>query len=209
MIEVIDCEQGTPEWFRARLGLLTASNFAIAMRAKGKGADGTSVQRADLINKLAGEIITGEPMETYGNVHMERGKEWEDEAREAYSFVHDASLTRVGFVRNGQKGASPDSLVGGDGGLEIKTALAHIQIARLRVGKFPPEHQAQVQGNMWVCERAWWDFVSYSRNLPIFTIRVERDQAFIDHMAECVDVFNQELAQTVDYVLNYGRRAAA
>lgn len=209
MIEIVDCAQGSPEWFQARLGIPTASSFAIVMRAKGKEADGSSKQRLEYINKLAGEIVTGEPMESYSNAHMERGKEWEADARAMYAFMHDAEPQQVGFIRNGQKGASPDSLLDTDGGLEIKTALPHIQIARLRTGTLPPEHKAQVQGNVWVSDRMWWDFVSYAPKLPLFVIRVYRDQQYIDHMAECVEVFNQELAQTVDYVRNYGRRSEA
>lgn len=203
-IEIIDCAQGTDDWFRARRGIPTASNFAIVMRAKGKGADGTSAQRTDYLNKLAGEILTDQPMETYSNQHMERGHEWEDEARNLYAFMHDADPRQVGFIRNGQKGASPDALIGDNGGLEIKSALPHIQIARLRTGALPPEYRAQVQGNLWVAEREYWDFCSFSRGLPLLVIRVNRDEPFIKHMAECVDIFNQELAQVVEYVRRYG-----
>ena len=39
--------------------------------------------------KLAGEILTGEPMESFTNAHLERGKVMEPEARELYGFVHD------------------------------------------------------------------------------------------------------------------------
>lgn len=209
MVEILDFEQGSDAWVKARLGVVTASNFAIVMRAKGKGADGTSVQRTDYLNKLAGEIITGEPMESYSNQHMERGKEWEAEARDMYAFMKDAEPRQVGFIRNGKAGASPDALVGDDSGLEIKTALPHIQIARLRAGTLPPEYKAQVQGNIWVSERMTWDFVSYSRGLPLFVLRVYRDQEYINHMAECIDIFNQELAQVVDYVRRYGGKEAA
>ena len=36
MIQIIDCEQGTPEWFAARLGIPTASRFSDVL-AKGQG----------------------------------------------------------------------------------------------------------------------------------------------------------------------------
>lgn len=209
MIEISDFPQGSPEWFQVRLGLPTASNFAIVMRQKGKGADGTSVQRTDYLNKLAGEIVTGEPMETYSNANMVRGTELEDEARTLYAFMHDAEPQRVGFIRNGQKGASPDALIGSDGGLEIKVVLPHTQVARLRTGTLPPEYKAQVQGNIWVSERMTWDFVSYCPKMPLFHIRVYRDEEYIRHMSECVNIFNQELAQLVDYVRRYGRKAEA
>lgn len=209
MIEIMDCDQGSDAWKTARLGIPTASNFAIVMRAKGKGADGTSLQRTEYLNKLAGEIVTGEPMDSYQNEHMIRGQEWEDEARQMYAFMEEVEPVRVGFIRNGQKGCSPDSLIGDHGGLEIKTALAHIQIARLRKGALPAEHVAQVQGNIWCAERDFWDFVSYSRKLPLFTIRIFRDDDYIRHMAECVDIFNQELAQAVQWLRSYGAQEKA
>ncbi len=59
------------------------------MRAKGKGDNGTSAERTTYINKLAGEIITGEPMETYTNANMERGKVmcWKDHRYTQHRFA--------------------------------------------------------------------------------------------------------------------------
>jgi predicted phage-related endonuclease len=192
-----DMDQGSPEWHAARLGIPTASKFATVM-AKGEGKT-----RAEYMRKLAGEVLTGEPMESFTNVHMERGKAMEDEAREQYAFIHDADIRRVGFIRNGEKGASPDSLIGENGGLEIKTALPHIQIDRLLRGTLPPEHRAQVQGSLWVAEREWWDFVSYWPRLPLFSTRVHRDETYIRNLAQEVDAFNAELAELVEKIRHY------
>lgn len=208
-ITVYNCEQGGDEWRRARLGIPTASEFATVMRTKGKGDNGESKERRTYMLKLAGEIITGEPMESYTNTHMERGKEMEDEARTMYAFMHDAEPLRVGFMRNGQKGGSPDSLIGTNGGLEIKTALPHIQIDRLLRGTLPPEHKAQVQGCIWIAEREWWDFTSYWPNLPLFVVRVFRDDGYIANMAGAIDAFNAELADTVVRIRSYGKQAEA
>lgn len=206
-VQIIECEQNSPEWYAARLGIPTASMFATVM-ASGRGG-GESKTRADYMRKLAGEILTGEPMDTYTNVHMERGKVMEDEARDLYAFQKNAEPIRVGFVRNGPKGASPDSLLDDNGGLEIKTALAHIQIERLMNDKLPSEHKAQVQGNLWVCEREYWDFVSYCPKLPLFVKRVFRDNDYIDNMAIEVDRFNTDLAQIVECIRKYGDEAVA
>ncbi|CAM5420344.1 hypothetical protein ATER59S_02385 [Aquamicrobium terrae] len=199
MMQIFDCEQGSADWFTCRAGIPTASMFSTVM-AKGEGKT-----RRTYLLKLAGEILTGEPMEAYSNAHMERGKVMEDEAREAYAFITDAEIHRVGFIRNGDKGGSPDSLVGTNGGLEIKTALPHIQIDRLLRGVLPPEHKAQVHGNMWVAEREWWDFVSYWPGLPPLNVRVYRDDAYIAEIAEAVDFFNDELAATVEQIRSFGR----
>lgn len=198
MIQIIDCDQGTPEWYAARLGIPTASEFSTVM-AKGKDG-GKSVTRKTYMLKLAGEILTGEPMESYSNQHMERGKEQEAEARDMYAFMSDADPTQVGFVRNGDKGCSPDSLIGADGGLEIKTALPHIQVERLLKGDLPAEHRHQVQGSMWVTDRQWWDFVSYCPRLPLLIVRVPRDDGFIATLAGAVKEFNSELASVVDAI---------
>lgn len=194
-MQIVDCEQGSPEWFKARAGIPTASEFHTVM-AKGKSG-GESLTRKTYLLKLAGEIITGEPMESFTNAHMERGKAMEDEARDLYSFMTDSDPLRVGFVTNGKAGASPDSLIGDRGGLEIKTKLPHLLIDLLLKGEMPPEHKAQVQGCMWIAEREWWDFAAYWPKLPLFTKRIIRDDTYIRTIADAVDQFNDELDATV------------
>ncbi len=194
-----DIEQGSVEWFAARAGIPTASRFATVM-AKGEGKT-----RAEYMRKLAGEIITGELAEGFTTPHMERGKLMEDEARETYAFINSVEPYQVGFIRSGDKGASPDSLIGSDGGLEIKTALPHIQIDRLERDRLPPEHKAQVQGNLWISEREWWDFVSYWPRLPMLITRVYRDEPYIKTMSDEIDRFNDEKAALVERIRAYGQ----
>ena len=198
MMEIFNCDQGTPEWFACRAGIPTASKFATVM-AKGEGKT-----RSKYMRELAGEILTEEFTESYSNAHMDRGKAMEDDARRLYAFVTDVEPVQVGFIRNGQKGASPDSLVGDNGGLEIKTALPDIQIDRLERDRLPPEHVAQVQGNLWVSEREWWDFVSFWPKLPMLKVRVHRDEAYIKTMSDEIDRFNDELAALVERIRRYG-----
>jgi len=206
-MQIIDCAQNSAEWYAARRGIPTASEFHTVLAVGPKG--GKSATRVAYLNKLAGEILTEEPMPTYTNDDMERGKLMEDEARTLYSFMTDADPIRVGFIRNGNKGASPDSLIGDNGGLEIKSAAAHIQIARLLADELPSEHKAQVIGSMWVAEREWWDFCSYCPKLPLFVKRIYRDEEYIKRLANEVELFNVELHQTVDYIRRYGAKDAA
>lgn len=204
MMEVFDCEQGSPEWFECRRGIPTASEFDTVL-ATGRGG-GESKTRRTYLYKLAGEILTGEQMYSYSNDHMERGKEMEAEARDMYVFLTDLETQRVGFIRNGQKGCSPDSLIGANGMLEIKTKLAHLQCEVLACDEFPSEHKAQCQGQLWVAEREWLDFVSYWPKLPLFAKRVFRDEPYIKKLAAEVDRFNNELADLVERIR--ARRAA-
>lgn len=210
MIQVLDVEQGSAEWFAARAGIPTASEFSTVM-ARGKDG-GASITRLKYMRQLAGEILTEEPApEGYSNGFMERGKLLEDEARSLYAFMRDVEPQRVGFIRNGNKGASPDSLIGEDAGLEIKVAIPAVQIERLQRGTLPTEHVAQVQGSMWVSERASWAFVSYCPKLPPLIIDVPRDEAYIATLAKAVDTFNEELDAMVQSIRTYQdfRRQAA
>lgn len=200
---ILDCEQGSSEWFKARLGIPTSSEFHTVM-AKGKDG-GASLTRRTYLLKLAGEIITGEPMDNYSNAHMERGKAMEDEARDFYSFAKDAEPQRVGFIVNGPKGCSPDSLIGDDGMLEIKTKLPHLLIELLLKDEFPPEHKAQCQGALWVAERAWIDIAIYWPKMPLFVKRAVRDDIYIKQLSDAVDRFNGDLQETVAKIKKYGR----
>lgn len=199
-LQIFTCEQGSADWYAARLGIPTASEFSTVM-AKGEGKT-----RRQYMLKLAGEVLTGEPMDSYSNGNMERGKEWEAEARELYAFDHDAEPQLVGFVRNGQMGCSPDSLLGEPGALEIKTKAAHLHIEALTKGEdyFPPEHKAQTQGVLLVTGREWIDLAIYCRKLPLIVRRAYRDEPYLANMQGEIDRFNAELAELVESVRRYG-----
>ena len=210
MIQIFDCEQNSPEWFAARMGIPTASNFA-ALLAKGEGKT-----RRTYLLKLAGEVLiqrnNGRVPEGFTNDHLERGHELEPEARDLYSFLTDTEPKRIGFVRNGDKGCSPDSFIGPNGMLEIKTKLPHLLNDVILKDEFPPEHKAQCQGGLWVCEREWIDIAIYWPGLPLFRKRAYRDEAYIANLAAEVNRFNVELLETVEKISSYGSqrmRAAA
>jgi YqaJ-like viral recombinase domain len=195
MIEIINCDQGTEAWYRARAGIPTASEFQTLL-AKGRGGSDSKGRRTYMM-KLAGEILTGEPMESFSSVHMDRGKAMEEEARGLYAMVSNVAPEIVGFLRNGDKGCSPDSLIGERGLLEIKTALPHILIETLLQDEFPNEHKAQTQGQLWVAERDWVDLMVYWPGLPPFIRRAYRDEAYIADLAIAVKRFNEDLAEMV------------
>lgn len=205
MIEIIDCEQNSPEWIAARCGVVTASRFKDIL-AKGEGR-----MRTRYLHDLAAEICRGWPEDDgYSNTHMERGHAMEDEARRIYALLTDNEPQRVGFIKDGRIGCSPDSLIGDDGGLEIKSALGHIQIERLKRGALPGEHAAQVQGSMWVTGRAWWDYCSYAADLPPLVLHIKRDEAYIAQLSKAVEAFVEELDSLVASIRTYENfRAAA
>ena len=186
-----DCEQRSPEWYRARMGIPTASEFS-AIMTPGKTKAEQKTRRTYML-KLAGEILTGEPMESVVTFDMRRGQEMEPEARDLYTLQTGAELAHFGFIRHGRAGCSPDSLIGMDGGLEIKTKAPHLLIETILKDEVPEEHIAQVQGTLWVTEREWWDLAIYWPGLPLFVKRVTRDEAYIKQLASEIDRFNCDL----------------
>lgn len=194
VIEVFDFAQYSPEWWAVRMGVPTVSEFH-SILAQGEGKT-----RRKYMLQLAGERITGEIADNFTTVHMERGRAMEAQAREQYQF--DALDVRpVGFVKRqtktGPVGGSPDSFVGTDGQLEIKTKLPHLQLEVILKNRLPPEHVAQVQGGLWLTGRKWCDFVSYWPNLPLFIHRVFPDPEYFAKIEAAVDAFNLELTEIV------------
>lgn len=191
MIEIFTCQQGTPEWRECRRGIPTASAFH-SMLAGGEGKT-----RRKYMLELIGEQLTGLPADSFSNAHTERGHEMEGEMRERLGFDYAEPLRQVGFIRRrlptGYIGCSPDSLIGEDGMLEIKTKLPHLQIEVLIKNRLPPEHVAQCQGALWVSQRKWLDFVSYWPGLADFKIRVYPDPEYFDKLDAGVQTFLAEM----------------
>ena len=153
--------------------------------------------------QLSGEILTGEPMESYSNGYMERGKAQEDEARQMFELLTDLPTQPVGFMTQFGAGASPDSLIGDDALLEIKTRSAHLQCEVLEgydPAKPPSENLAQALGQVWVSGRQRVHLVSYCRGMPLARWVIERDEVYIANLAAEVARFNSELAQMVERI---------
>jgi hypothetical protein len=190
-LEILTCEQNTPEWHLARMGIPTASSFD-AILTPGKTKTEQKTRRTYML-KLAGELLTGQPIEMVMTRDMERGHLLEPEARDLYTLQTGANPERVGFLKRGRIGCSPDSLIGSDGGLEIKTKAPHLLIDVILKDEFPEEHKAQVQGALWITGREWWDLAVYWPGLPLFIKRAYRDEAFIANLACEIDRFNDDL----------------
>lgn len=200
MMEIFnEIKQGTDQWKEIRSGIPTASMFK-AIIAKGEGKT-----RKAYLNRLAAEIITGESIESFTSQAMQRGTQMEDEARSFYCFLKDVETTQVGFIKNGRKGASPDSLIGIDGLLEIKTQRGDLLVETILKDEFPPEHMAQVHGQLWVSEREWCDLIVYWPNMPQFIKRIYRDESYINRLTQEIDRFNEELDKVVSKINSYGR----
>jgi len=187
--------QGTEEWFAAKRGIPSASQFDKIITTRRE----PSKQRQKYLYRLAGERITGTSEETYQSEAMTRGVAMEAEARETYSFITGNPVEETGFLffdNRLDRGCSPDGLVL-DGGLEIKCPTMAVHVEYLLAGKLPTDYYQQVHGSMYITGRAWWDFMSFYPGMKPLIIRVERNEDFCKALDMELDKFCQELDAVV------------
>ena len=195
-MEIINVVQGTPEWFEARRGIPSSSNFDKIVTTAGK----PSKQKEKYMYKLAGEKVSGISEETYQNATMQRGSEMEAEARQLYELTKGVEVQEVGFCIEGGYGASPDGLVASEGLVEIKCPLVATHVGYLLKNKLPTDYFQQTQGQLLVTGREWVDFMSYYPGLRPLLIRVERDEVFLKALRIELEVFVSELKDTIERI---------
>jgi YqaJ-like viral recombinase domain. len=196
-------EQRSDEWFSARAGKATASNFR---RILAKIKSGEAADRRNYRAQLVVERLTGKADEGYENAAMRWGTEQEPFARIAYIAATGANVEEVGFIQHPQlmAGCSPDGLIGEEGGLEIKCPTKATHLDTLKAQAMPAEHMPQVQGCMWITGRKWWDFVSYHPEFPehlqLFIVRIERDEQYIAGLEKEVRAFLKSVDDEMEAV---------
>jgi putative phage-type endonuclease len=194
MIIIDTIEQGTPEWLALKAGKPSTSNFDKIIKNDGK----PSKQSTKYAYQLLGEKLLGYIPETYTNRAMERGNELEAEAREFYQFTNDVEVNQVAVVYKDEEKdflASPDGLVGNDGLVEIKCPLLPTHIEYLLKNELPAKYFQQVQGQLFVTDRKWVDFISYYPSIKPLIVRVERDEKFIQLLEVELSLFCKELKE--------------
>jgi putative phage-type endonuclease len=198
--KIIDCVQGTPEWFAARRGRITSSRIDDVM-AQNKKGDGYGITRRKYLIQLAGEIITRESTESYTNSAMQRGVEIEPIAREYYENLTGRKVEQVGFFQLGEfEGSSPDGLIDDDGDIEIKCPMATTHIENILSNTVPSEYISQIQHQLYVSGRKWCDFMSFHpafKEKPAVIIRVFRDETLIEKMKKESEIFINDLKELI------------
>ena len=196
---ILDLEQRTPEWYAARCGVLSASNFDKIITTKGEPSK--SAQK--YLYQLAGERVSGRVEETYQNAAMQRGIEMEAQAREFYELVNDVQVQQVGlcfFDNTRRVAASPDGLVGDDGCLEIKCPLIYTHVGYLVNGGLSEEYFQQAQGQLFVTGRKWVDLISYFPGIRPVIVRLERDEKFISSLSKQLDQLCKDLYEITEKI---------
>lgn len=208
--------QRTEQWFADRAGRITASRMCdvLAMNdaavfktgpRKGQPKPVNQQARIDYIRQLATERHTGKPKDSISAAALKWGEEVEPAARQAYQAKRGVIVRQAGFTVHPSHdyiGASPDFLVGSDGGGEIKCPFnREVHTATLLDG-LPEEHIPQIQAGLWVTGRQWWDFVSFHPEFPphtrLYIQRVPRDSAFIAKLAAACESLEREVQDALN-----------
>lgn len=191
-MKICEHDQYSPEWWSARRGLPTSSQFHRIVTAK-KG-DYSTQSRGYISELVAESLLPDYSTGHYQSAAMVAGSELEPDARGLYALVTGGDVAEVGLCISdcGRYGASPDAIVGGDGVLEIKCPDAKTHIGYLTANALPDDYRLQVNGHLLVTGREWCDFVSYSPDLPLFVHRVVRSE-FTAHMGKAIVKFCDEL----------------
>lgn len=199
---IVECTQGSAEWLGARAGVNTASNFRI-MRSRTRSGDYTE-QALNLAFGTAIERISEEPINEYHETwQMRRGKELEKDARIAHMGDIGQFVQEVGMVLTDDRkfGASADGWIGDEGGAEYKCLVSPLELRTTIIGHDLQTYMDQVQGNLWLSGRLWWDFCIYCPALkPIkefFRWRIKRDDDYIDAMVEDLMEFERLVESNV------------
>jgi len=202
---ILNVEQGSDEWLKARLGVITASEFHKIITPSGS----KSASANEYMGKLIAEHLTGEQQENFMSDDMARGNELEPKARSFFEAIKDVKVDEVGMVYKDSNKAiacSPDGLLllsnyANDDvkfyfyqeGLEIKCPKLANHISYVISDQIPKKYIPQVQGSIWVTGADGWWFMSYHPDYKPLIIFVERDNAYIEKMEEIILSFSELL----------------
>lgn len=199
-------EQRSEDWYSARAGKITASMMHVVMLERDrapfksgprKGQDKPPPKAlTDYAHQLAAERLTQKPRNMARGAALDWGRAVEPAAIAAYQADTGLMVDACGFIQHPFHefvGASPDFLVGDDGGGEVKSPeSSEVHLQTLMTG-LPGEHIEQIQGGLWVTGRQWWDFISFHPDFPphlrLYVQRIARDDEYIARLeSACLEM---------------------
>lgn len=195
-----ELEQGSDEWLAARCGLLTASTIGRLITPSTLKVADNETSRG-LTMTLAAERITGHVDYVHPTFDMQRGTDDEPFARAVYAERY-GHVDEIGFAvieEGGVKlGFSPDGLVGEEGLIEIKSRKPKEHLTHVLANRPPAYNMAQMQAGMYVMDRKWCDYVSFSAGLPLWVHRVHRDIKWFEAIWNAAETFEINVTNIVN-----------
>jgi predicted phage-related endonuclease len=203
---IINCDQGTDEWLKARKGKITASQADDILTPTGK----LSTSCDGLIRRLSRECILDDPMAFAGNAATQWGHDNEPRARDMFTELTGYAVDQVGFLQSSLHpalGCSPDGLMMIDGeihGLEIKCPSVDTHVDYVMGGVIPAKYKPQVHFSMAITGIRKWYFMSYYPGLNPLIVLVEWDDYTDKMRAAALDVaakYQQQRTEIINKLL--------
>ncbi len=224
---MFELEQRTPEWHKARKGMITASNASKIITSPytstGKVASGSKIFNDDLKKGLSKGAITyskklasahfkvsDDNYPKFISSDMQWGIDNEPFAKEAFFQKNGINFEEVGFVKriNSINGCSPDGVnIDILQGLEIKcpndtTHLDYLQDNSILLN----DHLHQVQWSMFVTGFEIWHLVSYhpsyEKKYQLVTLEIEKDEALHNLFDEKSFMIQKQIKEEINKVLS-------
>jgi len=195
--------QGSSEWFKARMGKVTASKLSDLMR---KTKWGESTYKTRLRMELAIERITGKSASpNFMNQAMQDGVEREPDARKLFEAITGKDVALCGSFDHPEivnTSASPDGLIRGeDAVLELKCPTHVTHAKNLLSEKMPKNYEYQVQWQIACTESEYAYFASYHPDFPkelrLKWVKVLRDNIMILELEDAVRQFDIEVEDLI------------
>jgi putative phage-type endonuclease len=196
--------QHTPEWYRARDGMITASEVGSVL--------GTNpyTSRTQLLRTKAG---VGKPFT--GNAATQWGTANEEQVRDRFCAENGEVCHETGCIPHATipfLGASPDGILESGALLEIKCPLRREPVRG--VENVPPYYMSQMQLQMEVCDLDRCYFVEWKPSHLMFgddtfaVTLVERDFQWLERNLPCMQAFWDDVQRyRADPVLTESLRA--
>jgi putative phage-type endonuclease len=206
-MKIINVEQGTDEWLKMRLGMITGTRLKSVMA-------GPQAQET-LIYELVAEQLSGQQEQVWVNAAMQWGTDHEDEAVQLFEKGRRKKSEAVGFCISDEYpflGLSPDRLTKTKDkftkAIEVKCPTTKTALKYRYEGGIPKEYKWQVVNYFLVCETLRsLDFVVYdpriiNDDLKLFVVTVTRKdmQADIDAAVERIHSFREKWKEVYDKV---------
>ena len=160
------------------------------------------------LDKLIGEVCTGEVPDSVPFKQAEWGHMNEELARDSYEVMNMTTITQAGLIYKDESlrcAISPDGLdMDRKRGLEIKSPFTtQVHIATLRKGVIKPDYITQCQFAMWVTGWEECDFCSYDNRMRgkpenrLFTLTQKRDNEYMDKFDENIPAFIKKMDEAL------------
>jgi hypothetical protein len=162
--------QGTDEWFKSKLGKVSASHFG-AIMVNGKGEGGLGVTAIEYMEEIIAEYMTGGNREdSFKTPAMQHGSDYEESAIYEYEKKYFQEVELVGFLPyKGENellkkyvGCSPDGLSLGKEVIEVKCLKSKNHVHHLLNPDFIVNaHKAQTQGQLLILKDYGYEISKY------------------------------------------------